>query len=276
MEIEKHACPFVVFRVEDGLYAMNSERIATIMQLPDIQTIPDAPEDICGLFMFRGQAVPLADLRAVFGRPSLRREYEDFVRMIEERRQDHIRWVEELERSVTESTPFTLATDPHQCAFGKWYDSYQSDNNAINFHLRKIDEPHQKLHRAAFDVTQCERQCESCERAECLQSVFRRVKEEYVPLVLHLLEESKTVFRDAYREMVLVLSDQHKIGIMVDQVLSVEELSDLCPGPEWKRNYNTKYVSSIKKSAKIPSPILELNEDSLLEIAGTFELPAGA
>jgi purine-binding chemotaxis protein CheW len=42
-----------------------------------------------------------------------------FVAMLEQRKQDHKRWLDELAASVREARAFTLTTDPHACAFGR-------------------------------------------------------------------------------------------------------------------------------------------------------------
>jgi chemoreceptor zinc-binding protein len=44
--------------------------------------------------------------------------------MIDERKNDHIHWVNEFERSIKNDEQINLNTDPHECAFGKWYDNF--------------------------------------------------------------------------------------------------------------------------------------------------------
>lgn len=267
-ETEEILCPSIVFKLQHGLYAINSKRVSSIMQLPKYESLPDTPPYITGVFSYAKQAVPLLDLRIVLSMPTLQEEYQEFVSMLEQRKRDHIHWVDELERSTLENREFTLATDPHKCAFGKWYDNYRSDNNTINFHLRKIDEPHKALHKAAFEVENCSGACNTCVRTECLKNVFERVKEVEMPAILDLLEEAKEVFRDAYREMVLVLQDEElgiSAGIMVDEVLSVESLTEV--SDKDPRLANGSCVKGVKKSQTLPGLILEISEEKILELA---------
>ncbi len=266
--------PSIVFKVKGGFYSVNSQHIETIMQLPAFEKIPDPPPCVTGLFLHRGRAVQLLDLRTAFGQPTLEQEYLDFCEMIDLRKQDHIRWVQELERSLTEKRPFTLATDPHLCAFGKWYDSFSSDNNAVLFHLKKIEEPHRQLHESALEAAKCSQDCIHCTRAECLKAILSRVRDQNMPLILGLLDESKEIFRShIFREMVLLLNEASGLSLVVDEVLSVEELESMSTSSSLLQS--SPLVSGIKKSAKIPQTILELNIPAIL--AGpTQAMPAHA
>lgn len=265
--------PYVVFKSNGNTYAINSKNIAAITQLPDYEPIPEAPPYITGLFFFREQAVPMLDLRSVFGKPTLQDEYNIFKDMLEARKNDHIHWVKELERSVENSTSFTLATDPHQCAFGKWYDQYESESHQVNFHLKKIDGPHKNLHQAALDVILCEQKCDLCERAECAKHALRRAKEEYMPTVIKLLEEAKSIFEDTvYHEMVLVIQDITTVGIVVDEVLSVEDLEQISDHTVLDQFQESKYVKGVYKSKTSSNLILGLDDTNLQNITRGLSL----
>lgn len=268
---DKIHCPSIVFKVKDGYYAINSEYILSIMQLPKYEKLPDAPPNIIGIFTYRDEVCPMFDLRSAFGMQTLAEEYHEFAAMLEARKQDHIHWVEELERSTATGEKFCLATDPHQCAFGRWYDNYQSNNNMIDFHLRKIDDPHKKLHNAAIDVEHCTQNCDECNREVCLKEIFDRVKKQYMPSILQLLDESKELFKSAYHEMVLVLNGEQLLGLVVDEVLSVEDLEQLNDKGFFGELKRMEYITGVKRSSKIPGLILELNEKKLREVASAVQ-----
>lgn len=263
IEKEQIVCPSIVFKVKETLYSINSKNVTSIMQLPQYHAIPNAPDGISGIFTLRGEAVPMLDLRVVFGIPSLSQEYVEFSQMLEDRKQDHIRWVNELERCIEENEPFTLATDPHKCAFGKWYDSYQIDNHTINHHLRKLEDPHRRLHLAAEEVQKCRRDCQHCTRPVCLKTILDQVKREYMPTILTLLDDAKELFKTAYHEMVLVLGETRQLGIIVDEVVAVEDLADLDSLHSFEQFGNTDYVCGVHKSENLPGLILELDESKL-------------
>lgn len=254
--------PYIVFKIEDSYYCVNSNYISTIVQLPHYDKIPAAPANVTGMFRYRDKVIQMLDLRVTFGYQSLAEECRNFEEMIDARKQDHINWVNELERTIETGQPFMLAKNPHECALGRWYDQFISENNLVAFHLHKIEEPHERLHHAAEEVERCEQQCDGCRREECLKDIFNRVKGEYMPEILRLLDETKNIFRSSmYREMVLLL-DGSKWGIVVDEIVAVEPLNVI----EQRKEHmvgKTSFIAKVLEREKEDGLIFELNMDAL-------------
>ncbi|MEG2699642.1 MAG: CZB domain-containing protein [Hungatella sp.] len=267
---DKSAHPDVLLKIHGELYSINSRYITNIMRLPKYNTVPDSMEGILGIATVRDEIVPLLDMRQVFKIPTLAQEYEAFKDMLEAREQDHIRWVNALEESIQNDTKFTLTTDPHRCAFGQWYDKFESDNQMINFHMRKINEPHQKLHHAADSVEHCSKDHANCTKEKCVKRVFEEVKEKYMPEVLGLLEEAKEVFQSAYSEMTVVISNGRQIGIVVDEVLSVATLERCEEKSDFYLFNHSNYICDVKKSKDSDELVLELDDAMLLGIADEY------
>lgn len=220
---------WAVAKVKDNAYAIDSTQVEAIFLLEEeITPVAHSQEDVLGIVSFRGGILPIVDLRLMLGMPSRREEEEAFEQMLEQRKQDHVNWVQELKRCLRENDTFHLATDPHKCAFGRWYDNYEPTSHTVAFHLKKIDEPHQRLHRSAEDAFACSQDHEHCTRQECLFDVVKNGVERYMGQVVGLLEDAKKIFRSSYRRMVIVVSDgQTACGLLVDEVLSVEQLVDI-------------------------------------------------
>ena len=89
------------------------------------------------------------DLRIRMGMTSLSEEVGNLIKLLEQREQDHKDWILELELSVKEQRKFKLATNHHECAFGKWYDSFITDNRVLHNCLKKFETPHQEIHSIA-------------------------------------------------------------------------------------------------------------------------------
>lgn len=268
--------PWLIFKLQNEYYTFNSQLVSGIMTLPkEIISMPKAPAHVRGVFELRGEIIPLIDLRVLFGMKSLLTEYHEFADMLEQRKQDHIRWVKELKASADEKRAFTLATDPHECAFGKWYYNFRSELHSVNHHLGKIEEPHKKLHEAALEVQNCQQNCDSCERKECLKEIFRRLSEDYVPKILSLLEESKEAFKDDFREMVVVLDkDKQKFGIIADEIVSVENLENVSTKATTESFHASEFVSGVKKSNTVQRDIMAVDELVLINtINGEIPLP---
>lgn len=253
--------PWLTFKLGHGAYAINSHMVTAIVHHPDnITSMHDVPTYIKGIMNFRGQVIPLLDMRTLFGMLSTEEEYANFRDMLQARKQDHIHWVEALEKSVKDNTKFKLATDPHQCAFGRWYDHFKSNSQMVNFHLQKIDRPHKALHASAKAVQDCAQWHDLCERKECVKTAMKRAKERYMPEVVKLLEETKTIFHKEYQELVIVLEDAtFGMGLIVDAVLAVEPLA-LAEGQEASNLMRDQGITSIGRGKNNEELILMIDD----------------
>ncbi len=72
---------------------------------------------------------------------------------------DHLKWAEKVNELLADSNVHQLdvQTDPHKCAFGKWYYSDARTNAeklvpAIKPLLASIEKPHNELHKSAIDI----------------------------------------------------------------------------------------------------------------------------
>lgn len=263
--------PWLLFQLENNYFAINSQRVTGIMICPEEMTrLPDSPDFVRGLIMMRGSIVRLLDLRMLFGIETIDLERERFHEMLEQRKHDHLNWVLELERCIEEEEPFQLATDPHKCAFGRWYDSYEAENNSVAHHLRKIEEPHRRLHEAALSVNSCDKNHDACNRERCLKTVMKELKEELVPRIVSLLDEAQDVFRESYREMAIIIEEGgRRLGLIVDQVLSVEdiargELNDV--GVNFF--HDLTYIDGVCQSRTVSENVLIVNDKKLLDMTG--------
>ena len=232
--------------------------------------MPGSSKSKPGVIRVRGNIISLIDLRLLMGMESLAQEQDDFEKMLEQRKHDHQHWVEELEHCLDTDETFHLAVDPHQCAFGKWYDHYETDVQSVNYHLRKIDAPHRALHHTAYEAFSCPRHCDTCEREQCLRDKLREDANTYMHIVVKLLDEAKQVFRESYRTMCVIVSspDGHQVGLLVDEVIVVEKLTAVQPLPD------CFYAEECKKEPLVaftaertgdPTQIMLLNTDTLFK-----------
>lgn len=269
-DIMEEELPFIIFRIKDSLFCVNSRYIERLLQLPEFVTLPQSPPVFTGIFPYRDNFITMFDIRTAFGMENLAEEFAAFSDMLEQRKEDHIQWVTELERSIQTGDEFTLSDDPHACAFGVWYDNFESDNHLIISHLKKIEEPHNQLHHAANEVEECMHINDSQERESKLQQILSHIKHELMPAITGLLDETKDVFyATQFREMVLVLSDS-RLGLVVDEVLSVEYL--LLEKQENKLiNSNcSDYICGVRESETYSDIILELDIPQIKKTADTY------
>lgn len=258
--------PWIIFELDDHYFAVNTKYVTGIIMMPsEIMPIPDAPEIFKGVADIRGTIHPLLDLRVLFGIKSVAQEYVEFKEMIDQRMLDHKNWVNELKRCLENNEPFRLATDPHNCAFGKWYYSFSSRSNVISNHLKKIEEPHAKLHELAERAFSCKRDCANCTNERCLRELLSEASDIYVPKIEELLKQTKDIFASHYREMVITLSNETKpLGIIVDEVVSVDSLEMVADKKQIHQLHRSPYVCGVAVSPKIQGEIIIIDEDVLI------------
>lgn len=259
--------PWLTFRLGKGHYAISSRLVSGILNMPDgIVSIPDSSEHLRGLFSLRGSVIPLADLRTIMHMGTIQQEYEDFREMLEARKQDHLRWVVELERCVEAHEVFKLATDPHKCAFGKWYDKFETDKSTVSHHLQKIEEPHARLHNAALELASCTHACETCAKGRRCVDIMAEVRNRDLPIISRLLDEAKDIFRGDFHEMVIALEQgTNQVGIAVDEVLAVEQLEQVCGQEGIEQFGDLSFIIGVAKSETIEKNVIMIDDQKLID-----------
>jgi purine-binding chemotaxis protein CheW len=259
--------PWIIFKVSKNTYAVNSTNVLSITGLEEeITAVPNIQSYIRGLVNFRGNMIPLIDLKKVFKEDSLDKIVTEYSAMIVARKNDHINWTNELDKCIKNGEQFGLAVDPHDCAFGKWFYSYNPENNLIAHHIKKIEEPHRLLHLAAAEYNNCNKDHANCNREECLKDVLERVKHEYMPEIINILDSSITILKDNLKELLIVVEyNGFKAGLIVDSVSSIEAIPSMYgQGNMNNEYYNTKLISSIGKTEKSQTTVLMLDIEGVL------------
>lgn len=266
--INEEVLPHVIFRVANNLYAIDSKVTVTLTELPnDITPIQKKQGCELGIMKLRNEIVSIISMRNLFGCKSSNEEYEDFKGMIDNRKDDHIRWVHELKKSVNENRKFTLTTDPHQCAFGKWYDNFSTDIQSINFHMKKIDSPHTLLHEIAIEVEKGKKEEHEESRKKHLEELLDKAEKQYMSKVLELLDDTKNIFKDHYHDMVIVIMNKNKlIGLAVDEILTVDYFIENKTSETNFMINRPKYISAIGATKRIDDHVFLIDESQLFEL----------
>ncbi|QEP43785.1 hypothetical protein D5085_12025 [Ectothiorhodospiraceae bacterium BW-2] len=209
---------YLVCRIAEFKYALPIEMIIEITESNKLQptTLPNSLKHVRGIVNFRGEIIPIYDLRVFNHLPSYRDNQRSLCRTLAEREQDHRHWLQELENSVVEQRPFTLQTDPHQCEFGLWYDRFTTDNPRLEEVLRQFDRPHKAIHALAKQVEIMLRQGA---RQQAL-TLIEQSRHTTLSDLIALFEQARQEVSDYSREVVFVIEEQQqKIGITIDEII---------------------------------------------------------
>ena len=255
--------PWAIVQAKNQAFAVATQDLREMVIMPEVAEIPDVPDYVRGVINLRGRVIPLLDLRKRMGLTSAREETESFCTLMEQREQDHRRWLNELEASVKECRPFTLATDPHKCAFGKWYDTYHADNSWVDGLLKRFDAPHQEIHGIAIQVENLKAK----EAHGAAEELIRKTREGALAKMLKLFADLRELVRHAGRETAVILQNEGKMfAISIDLAESIEKLQ---PGsieevPAAVPIANDAVVKRFGKRAKNGEVVLIIETDRLM------------
>ncbi len=263
MKNTKLESPWVLLELNDVIYATSCESVLSLNQLPEITPLPKAPLEVRGVINFRGRLIELLDTRLILGTKSIIEEIEAFFAMMDQRYQDHMNWLNTLEKTVKEDTEFSLTTDPHKCAFGKWYDSYNSKNTNIMFlsTFAKFDKPHKEIHEIAIKAKELIFSGNKQAAIDLIESTRNTKLKE----MLNLFEDLKEAYKNSRKEIVVVIGEDESkcIGLSVDQITAIEHLSEFDENLVKDSMTGTEYLAGIAKR-KDGSVVIILNEEYLL------------
>lgn len=256
--------PWVLIELNKVIYAISCETVLSLNQVPTITHMPKAPREVRGVIDFRTKIIELIDTRILLGIKSITEEIKDFTEMMDQRFKDHTNWIETLEKSVLLENEFTLTTDPHKCAFGKWYDNYQIDNSNSKLlsTFKKFDKPHQAIHKIGISAKELIAKGKKEEAVELIKST----KEIELKQMFHLFDDIKDAFAESKRETVVVLgiNENKCVGLSVDQITSIEHLFEIDENFIKDSITNTECLSGVAKR-KDGSVVLIINDDYILK-----------
>lgn len=267
---EETEIPYVVFVIEQNQYALLCTHISYITQIPEITELPQSASYLRGISMIAGEVIPMVDARAFFQQQTLRDELRAFEGMIDLREQDHRKWMDSFKQSVEKQTEIKVTADPHACAFGKWYDSYRPTNAWVAYQLKKIEEPHTRLHRSVDRVCACSVETE--EGRQQTAEILKEAEYELMPSILSALEDCKRAVLAGTREMTLVLfvPGDAKVGLVVDAVNCVTKLEEDLETRTMQALRQGKYIEGIKQYEG--KTVLVLGDILLDELSGVTEI----
>lgn len=214
--------PWAIVRVRNQMFAVAAQDLREMLILPEVAAVPNAPDYIRGVINLRGRVMPLVDIRKRLGMVSAAEEISSFCELMVQREQDHRNWLNELAASVEERRPFKLTTDPHRCAFGKWYDTYRPENGWVAALLKKFDEPHQKIHAVGVEVETLKAGNEYAKVAKLIENTRATV----LASMIKLFADLRTLVQESHREIALVLTAAgNTFAASIDSAVSIEKLA---------------------------------------------------
>lgn len=249
---------YLIVSVNSMMYAFRLEKVQEIIKLPEIQTYPEMSEFERGFIKLRDDIIRITDLRKKLKYRSFAEEEADFLFNIQNAREAHLEWIEQLEYSVRNNSEFKLTSDPHKCKFGMWYNNFKSNNSAISMFMQQFDLPHKRIHQLADRVKSLMKD----NRIDDAIKLIDNTRDTDLKLLLELFDSTQKQLVESRREIAVIFhhSDQ-LIGCTADSVLNILEILPESIEPP-TRIESKEYIAGIAKTKD--GVILIIDDEKLI------------
>jgi len=213
------------FFVEDMMFGLDVENVLMLGQdVNDIQRLPVEERGFCGVTKFQGTLVPVLDFAHRLGIPSGMDSKTELLNILNEREQDHVEWINDLEHSIRTGAAFTKTTNPMECAFGKWYSKFETRDETLQELLTSFNEPHAAIHSLAEELISLRDNNKEAEALEILAharaTTLRRLRA--------LFTRAKDQISGGMRQVLLFVTLDGKTpryALMIDEINDVMNFS---------------------------------------------------
>jgi purine-binding chemotaxis protein CheW len=247
---------FMFLAAHDLGVAVPCAHVRRLMPLGALRKPPRLHRFVRGWVDVDGATLPAVDLRRAFDRRGRDEELRDLVTTLEARREDHVRWLRELEASVRERRPFTLQTDPTKCAFGKWYAAFQANDPLLRVKLLAFDRPHRRIHALAHEAFGLVENGQG-DRALALIDAAR---ERDLAELLRLFGTTIELIAGSVREIFAVCHRGHRrFALIADDALGVGELRGHALESDAFADTRSSLASSVLRREGLATLVLDLD-----------------
>ncbi len=209
----------VIFQVGKKSLALRLQQVEHILSLGVGDGVA-ASED-GGAILFQDQAITWKPLWALLGESSQFKEYDELAALLPQRRQDHIDWMAALEQSLLHDVAFAKARSPYECAFGKWFYAFHSDDRRLTMLLSQFEVPHARIHGLADRLLSMQ----ASGGHDAALAAFEQEKSTTLKTLLHLFDDVLGLLPQLKRPVALIVHDgesRHALGI--DRVLDIRDI----------------------------------------------------
>ena len=214
------------FWIGDSLFAVNLRHVLSVEQdNSHIQPDPFSGRGSLGIVKHRGVPVRAFDFADFLGMSSCGVQKELLIETLVAREQDHVDWLNALEHSLHSGEQFVKARDPHKCAFGHWYDRFETRDEELTRILGQFDEPHKRIHSLADKLLSLR------DRGQTEQALRELDNERGTTLaeLRRLFNRAREQIRDSIRSVLLFITTDGKEPCIALRLNEISDMVGFCP-----------------------------------------------
>ncbi|NOY66824.1 MAG: hypothetical protein GXP13_05395 [Gammaproteobacteria bacterium] len=215
---------YMTFKSGHSLYAVPIENVLTINGLPDELHCRSFGQDgVLGVVEYLNRPVVVFDFAQATNMKSSMEEKQELIAILHQREQDHVDWLNALETSIKEGVEFSKAKDPHKCAFGAWYDQFETDDEDLADVMKEFDAPHQKIHSLADQLLGM---CAEDNQAGALE-ILEYERKTTLAKIRQLFTRTRDLLAGSIKPILIYLTldgEVSQIALKVDEIANVERV----------------------------------------------------
>lgn len=214
------------FFVEDMMFGLDVSHVLMLGQnVNEVQRLPVEAKGLSGVIKYQGHVVPVLDFAHRLGISSGTDVKNTLLAELMAREQDHVEWLNALERSIKTDEAFTKAVNPNECTFGRWYNQFETRDDTLRDLLRLFDEPHRKIHSLAEELLRLSSQDQKQKALEILN--HQRITT--LSKLRGLFARAREQVKSAMRPILLYVTRDGltpRYALLIDEVNDVLNYSD--------------------------------------------------
>ncbi|MCC9660723.1 CZB domain-containing protein [Pseudoalteromonas sp. MB41] len=183
----------------------------------NLTSLPNENKSFIGVKDYMETPTPIFDLGIVLNNQSTNKTNAELTDLLVEKEKDHQQWLSALEHSLLTGTAFTNTIDPDKCDFGRWYNSFKTDNEDLQNILDKFDTPHRELHAMAREFLDLQKTMTK----ENVIRLFEEKKRQVFNQLIRLFESAREQIILDYKPIIIFTTKDGvtpHIGLLVDKV----------------------------------------------------------
>ncbi|AXV63933.1 MULTISPECIES: CZB domain-containing protein [Pseudoalteromonas] len=183
----------------------------------NLTSLPNENKSFIGVKDYMETPTPIFDLGIVLNNQSTNKTNAELTDLLVEKEKDHQQWLSALEHSLLTGAAFTNTIDPDKCDFGRWYNSFKTDNEDLQNILDKFDTPHRELHAMAREFLDLQKTMTK----ENVIRLFEEKKRQVFNQLIRLFESAREQIILDYKPIIIFTTKDGvtpHIGLLVDKV----------------------------------------------------------
>ncbi len=211
----------ITFSTRDATFAIPLEQVRYIEKDVERNIKVDSQKSFNHeVITYQNRAIPLYDFCHLTGSTSAIDYGRHLLERLSVSEEQHLDWINALEESLKNKTPFTQATDPNKCQFGQWYNTFKADDEDLAEVMEKFDEPHRRLHGVAKELIQLA----ETDQSEAMAR-FRRERNGTFGQLMRLFEHARERVTAAIRP-IIVFVDQGNNKISALRLDNIKDIQN--------------------------------------------------